>query len=139
MHYYDHDFIYNYGLGYRLDTQPKCNPGNKPCGKTCIPNKSKCKVNNSEPGTRKRINPMIPGTIAAIGTLGIAGMAIPARKQIEKSKKRTLDELEVAAHKAAVWEHIAHRENPEFVEDKTPYVPPKPKVVDMNDWRNKKK
>jgi hypothetical protein len=43
MHYYDHDFIYNYGLGYRLDS-PKCSPGNKPCGRICIPSKQNCTI-----------------------------------------------------------------------------------------------
>ena len=67
----------------------KCNPGNKPCGKTCIPQKQKCKVNNP------RVNGkgLSAGALAEAGLVvgggivaPIASMGLLAKKAIDREK-----------------------------------------------------
>lgn len=74
MHYYDHDFIYNYGLGYRLDS-PRCNPGNKPCGRICIPVEDNCAVTRLKiAGYKARQGASALAQIAATGIVSsVAG------------------------------------------------------------------
>jgi hypothetical protein len=62
------DYIEGYNFAMRYDAQVKCKPGNKPCGKTCIPMKETCRVSGGGGKAAK-----IAGGVAAAGALGAAG------------------------------------------------------------------
>ena len=91
MHYYEHDIIYTYGFGYRLDAQPKCKPGNKPCGKTCIPMKEKCK-SKSNLGTQVKNN--LNTLTGIVGVSGLTGIGLLTARNLSKKKNNKQKQAE---------------------------------------------
>jgi hypothetical protein len=73
---------YDYALGFfRVDAQMRCKPGNKPCGKRCIPQQMKCKSSMSGSAQAKmrqgRVNLRSPGGVGSIAA-DVAGAAVLA-------------------------------------------------------------
>lgn len=103
---------YDYALGFfRVDAQVKCKPGNKPCGKRCIPQQMKCR--SSMGGTAQgkmrqgRANLRSPGAGAiAAGVVGAAaaaaagGVAYKNREAIKNKANEIGNEAWVAGKQA---------------------------------------
>ena len=99
MHYYEHDIIYTYGFGYRLDAQPKCKPGNKPCGKTCIPMKEKCRLNSPQNAISKlkattNRNKNIALGVAGLGAAGLGILALQNRQKLKRLREEEKQQKE---------------------------------------------
>jgi hypothetical protein len=91
---------YDYALGFfRVDAQMKCKPGNKPCGRRCIPQQMKCRSAMGGGAQAKmrqgRANLRAPGAGAiAAGVVGAAALAAGGaaayqnREEIAKGAKK---------------------------------------------------
>lgn len=93
----------------RFDTKVRCSPGNKPCGRTCIPARYNCNIKDKiQRGRSKLSSPDKPVTpeekrnrgvqaaLTTIGALSLGGAALAGTAYVlSESRKRMAEGIRV--------------------------------------------
>ena len=109
MHFYQYENIFN-----RFDSKINCKPGNKTCGKTCIPNKFNCNLDNPDKPKKKwkpnaHVKGLIGGSLLGLGVGSVVGADFyikdrKKQKSADEQHQQRLKDEEVENNKRAEYD-----------------------------------